>query len=825
MENEARQMKIFVRGLMRGSPDLSVLTQRSIREQFLKHVGHTSLEKEKQQTLKKIVEKELLKMQVDEPTDGKSPILRTMGEKTKKRARSSSCSSSDDGPKKDSTSTKLKKPVPKKKHLDFSSGEHSDTENTRATFKETPVNLPAANKSDKKISAEGLVKSSSPRKEANIQNGTVSKERGAPNKGSLKGKAKEELKVKEIPRKGRPLKVRYSESSSEDEESEEPRKLKKPRKRPLKKRLTESSSEEEKEGVTVADSRTEKLPKPSPSQGDPEGGPNKSAKLKERSLNTTLAERSEEEQEPKKETSQKGNPPKASKANNSNDSSEEETEEESEGRKNKTSSKEVSKQRNKTSQRKTHPEARKGTKESEGSEEEVATKNKGMWIGRSPKNVSLSSSEEEDEEPKKHSGPRRKALQVKKTKNRDSGEQEMSQMHGSSKKRASKAQKPISGGESSEEEKSENNATSRGILHKPRRTRSSEEEEGNMEKYEMTSKKPSQAIARDSSEEMEEEPKANKVRKSSSDEEMPTVKQNILTENNMSTKSRDSDSGGNAHEASTEESASSGSADEEALTGRKMKGEAPARTHTKSSTDDSSEEETKGEETPVLSKGKSGTVQKTKGTSNSSNDSDSSNDNSKAKDSSQPKKDHHDGGSDTSSSSDDQVDVRKKQSSNTKEEKGKKQRKKTSEREQPTGDDHPSIKRLKRYINACGVRKNYKKLFEGHRSVKSKVAVLKQELEDLGIKGNPTLEKCKVVKLMREEREELASLDLSNIISNSGRPRRRSAWEPNQTPTKTPQQEHKRYVGSDSEDDEPPRKRRIMDWGNLQGIISDDSSG
>ncbi|KAJ1125436.1 hypothetical protein NDU88_003868, partial [Pleurodeles waltl] len=647
MESRAREMKIFVRGLMQGSPDLSVLTQRSIREQFLKHVGCTSMEKEEKLILKKIVEKELLKMQVDDPRDGKSPILRIVGEKTKKRARGSSCSSSDDGAKRDSNSTKLVKPVPKKKHLDFSADEHSDTENTRTTLKETTVKLPAANEADKEIS-EGLVKSSGSRKEADIPNGTVSQERGAPNIGKLKGKVKEDSKLKEIPRKGRTLKVRYSESSSESEETEEPRKLKKPRKMPLKKRLTENSSEKEEDEITIADSRTDK-----------------------RSSDTALAERSEEEQEPKKETSQRGKQPKARKANHSNDSSEEEGE--LEGRKKKGSSKEVTKQRNKTYQSGTHSEARKCTTESEGSEEEVATNNKGMWIGRPQQKVSSSSCDEEEEEPKEHSGPRAKALKAKKMKDHDSREQTVPQMHSNSKGRVSKGQEAISGGESSAEEKSENNLTPRGILHKPRKTQSSNEEDENIDKLEMTSKTHSKSIARDSSEEMEEEPKAKKVRKASSGEAMPTVKQNIL-ENNMSTKSRVSDSGEDTHKASTEESASSGSADEEDLTSRKMKGEAPSKTDTKSRMDNSSEEEANGQEAPVPSKGKSGAVQTTKGTSkvpaevgkvpgpNSSNDSDSSNGNSIAKDSSQPKKDHHDGGSATSSSSDDdQVDVRKMQ--------------------------------------------------------------------------------------------------------------------------------------------------------------------
>lgn len=50
-------------------------------------------------------------------------------------------------------------------------------------------------------------------------------------------------------------------------------------------------------------------------------------------------------------------------------------------------------------------------------------------------------------------------------------------------------------------------------------------------------------------------------------------------------------------------------------------------------------------------------------------------------------------------------------------------------------DENKAVSRLKRYISLCGVRRNYKKLLEGCRSVKAKVAVLKKELEELGVEG------------------------------------------------------------------------------------------
>lgn len=52
-----------------------------------------------------------------------------------------------------------------------------------------------------------------------------------------------------------------------------------------------------------------------------------------------------------------------------------------------------------------------------------------------------------------------------------------------------------------------------------------------------------------------------------------------------------------------------------------------------------------------------------------------------------------------------------------------------------TQNELKSLVRLKRFISLCGVRRNYKKLLHGCRTVRSQVAVLKKELEDLGVHG------------------------------------------------------------------------------------------
>ncbi|XP_060112791.1 HIRA-interacting protein 3 [Heteronotia binoei] len=139
---------------------------------------------------------------------------------------------------------------------------------------------------------------------------------------------------------------------------------------------------------------------------------------------------------------------------------------------------------------------------------------------------------------------------------------------------------------------------------------------------------------------------------------------------------------------------------------------------------------------------------------------------------------------------------------------------KDKEHHSTKGEDHPSVQRLKRYIRECGVRKNYKKLLMGCRSRKAQVEVLRQELENLGLKGTPTLAKCKALKKKLEEAAEVASLDLSNIITTEGRPRRRNVWSLYSKPEEPP--------GSP---DESPIRRPATDWSRLQGVInSDDES-
>ncbi|XP_032957520.1 HIRA-interacting protein 3 [Rhinolophus ferrumequinum] len=131
-------------------------------------------------------------------------------------------------------------------------------------------------------------------------------------------------------------------------------------------------------------------------------------------------------------------------------------------------------------------------------------------------------------------------------------------------------------------------------------------------------------------------------------------------------------------------------------------------------------------------------------------------------------------------------------------------------------EDHPAVMRLKRYIRACGAHRNYKKLLGSCCSHKERLSVLRAELEALGMKGNPSLEKCRALKVQREEAAEVAALDVSNIISGSGRPRRCTAWNPSEAVT--PGELYRRTLDSDEERPHRPPP----DWSHMRGIISSD---
>lgn len=73
---------------------------------------------------------------------------------------------------------------------------------------------------------------------------------------------------------------------------------------------------------------------------------------------------------------------------------------------------------------------------------------------------------------------------------------------------------------------------------------------------------------------------------------------------------------------------------------------------------------------------------------------------------------------------------------------------------------------MKKYLKVAGIRvKSYDDLWADCNTNVAKINRLKKLLEDNGVTGRPTLEKCKLVRQKRERIKEVSELDTSNIIS------------------------------------------------------------
>ncbi|KAJ1859845.1 hypothetical protein LPJ73_001660 [Coemansia sp. RSA 2703] len=96
---------------------------------------------------------------------------------------------------------------------------------------------------------------------------------------------------------------------------------------------------------------------------------------------------------------------------------------------------------------------------------------------------------------------------------------------------------------------------------------------------------------------------------------------------------------------------------------------------------------------------------------------------------------------------------------------------------QPSSANDTTITNLKSYINKCGLRKVWsKELAEMNQA--QQIRHLKKILDDLGMEGRPTLEKCKKIKAKRDLQAELEAIEEAPVIDSADEStsrRRRSA--------------------------------------------------
>ncbi|KAI8582206.1 hypothetical protein K450DRAFT_227897 [Umbelopsis ramanniana AG] len=95
--------------------------------------------------------------------------------------------------------------------------------------------------------------------------------------------------------------------------------------------------------------------------------------------------------------------------------------------------------------------------------------------------------------------------------------------------------------------------------------------------------------------------------------------------------------------------------------------------------------------------------------------------------------------------------------------------KKTAKPTDGESKSEETIKRLKSYINKCGVRKIWSKELAGCETANSQIAKLQSILRDLGVEGRPTVEKCEKIRSERELKAEIDSLSRDNILASEKR--------------------------------------------------------
>ncbi|KAG5645039.1 hypothetical protein DXG03_007218 [Asterophora parasitica] len=136
----------------------------------------------------------------------------------------------------------------------------------------------------------------------------------------------------------------------------------------------------------------------------------------------------------------------------------------------------------------------------------------------------------------------------------------------------------------------------------------------------------------------------------------------------------------------------------------------------------------------------------------------------------------------------------------------------------PADKDEETIKRLKSFVNACGVRKVWSKVFQDC-STSQQIKKLKEMLAELGMSGRMSLDKAKKIRAKRElaqELEDVQSFEKSALVRGS-RSRRASASHP------TGEEYEDRASEQEEEEEIKPRKRKRNAMQSINAFLGDQS--
>ncbi|KAF9269206.1 hypothetical protein L218DRAFT_953751 [Marasmius fiardii PR-910] len=134
--------------------------------------------------------------------------------------------------------------------------------------------------------------------------------------------------------------------------------------------------------------------------------------------------------------------------------------------------------------------------------------------------------------------------------------------------------------------------------------------------------------------------------------------------------------------------------------------------------------------------------------------------------------------------------------------------------------DEATIKRLKSFVNACGVRKVWSKVFEGEDQPSKQIRILKDILTDLGMTGRMSMEQAKVIKEKRDLAMELEDVqNFEKAVLRQGSRRSRKS-----TPAKEEKEDEERSDPSSGEaEDARPVKRKGNARQSIMAFLEDQS--
>lgn len=84
-------------------------------------------------------------------------------------------------------------------------------------------------------------------------------------------------------------------------------------------------------------------------------------------------------------------------------------------------------------------------------------------------------------------------------------------------------------------------------------------------------------------------------------------------------------------------------------------------------------------------------------------------------------------------------------------------------------NEDPRLSNLKNFVKLAGIKINFGRLFDGLSSTDQKCMLIRRILAQKGLEGEPTIAKCKQLRLDLQTKREIAELDTSVIIKTEGK--------------------------------------------------------